>query len=60
VEACLNSIAAGVRKTHIIDGRLRHSLLLEIFTESGVGTEIIHDDNPDRISVQGRRPVLVR
>jgi acetylglutamate kinase len=60
VEACLNSIAAGVRKTHIIDGRLRHSLLLEIFTESGVGTEIIHDDNPDRISIQGRRPVLVR
>jgi len=60
VEACLNSIAAGVRKTHIIDGRLRHSLLLEIFTESGVGTEIVHDDNPDRISIQGRRPVLVR
>ena len=60
VEACLNSIKAGVRKTHIIDGRLRHSLLLEIFTESGVGTEIIHDDNPDRISIQGRRPVLVR
>ena len=60
VEACLNSIAAGVSKTHIIDGRLRHSLLLEIFTESGVGTEIVHDDNPDRISIQGRRPVLVR
>jgi len=60
VEACLNSIAAGVRKTHIIDGRLRHSLLLEIFTESGVGTEIVHDENPDRISNQGRRPVLVR
>ncbi len=60
VEACLNSIAAGVRKTHIIDGRLRHSLLLEIFTETGVGTEIVHDDNPDRISIQGRRPVLVR
>jgi len=59
VEACLKSIEAGVRKTHIIDGRLRHSLLLEIFTESGVGTEIVHDENPDRISSQGRRPVLV-
>jgi hypothetical protein len=35
-------------------------LLLEIFTESGVGTEIVHDENPDRISDQGRRPVLVR
>ena len=41
VEACLVSLRAGVRKTHLIDGRLRHSLLLEIFTASGVGTEII-------------------
>lgn len=41
VEACLESLRAGVRKTHLIDGRLRHSLLLEIFTTSGVGTEII-------------------
>jgi acetylglutamate kinase len=40
VEACLDSLRAGVRKTHLIDGRLRHSLLLEIFTDSGVGTEI--------------------
>lgn len=41
VEACLESLQAGVRKTHIIDGRLRHSLLLEIFTDRGVGTEIV-------------------
>lgn len=41
VEACLDSLRAGVRKTHIIDGRLRHSLLLEIYTDRGVGTEII-------------------
>ncbi len=40
VEACLDSLRAGVKKTHIIDGRLRHSLLLEIFTDRGVGTEI--------------------
>jgi acetylglutamate kinase len=40
VEACLESLANGVRKTHIIDGRLRHSLLLEIYTDKGVGTEI--------------------
>jgi len=40
VEACLESLAAGVRQTHIIDGRLRHSLLLEIYTDYGVGTEI--------------------
>jgi acetylglutamate kinase len=40
VEACLASLEAGVRKIHIIDGRVRHSLLLEIFTERGIGTEI--------------------
>jgi acetylglutamate kinase len=40
VEACLDSLRLGVRKTHIVDGRLRHSLLLEIYTDRGVGTEI--------------------
>jgi acetylglutamate kinase len=60
VEACLSCLDAGVRKTHIIDGRLRHSLLLEIFTESGVGTEIEKDQNRELATPQGRRPVLVR
>jgi acetylglutamate kinase len=41
VEACLDSLRAGVGKTHVIDGRLPHSLLLEIYTERGVGTEIV-------------------
>ncbi len=41
VEACLDSLRAGVRKTHMIDGRLRHALLLEIYTDRGVGTEIV-------------------
>jgi len=41
VEACLESLKAGVRKTHVIDGRVRHSLLLEIYTDRGVGTEIM-------------------
>lgn len=41
VEACLDSLQAGVGKTHMIDGRLRHSLLLEIYTDRGVGTEIV-------------------
>jgi acetylglutamate kinase len=44
VEACLETLGRGVGKVHIIDGRLRHSLLLEIFTTSGVGTEIVRDD----------------
>lgn len=41
VEACLDALKGGVKKTHVIDGRLRHSLLLEIYTDRGVGTEII-------------------
>lgn len=41
VQACLRALAAGVGKTHIIDGRFPHSLLLEIFTAAGVGTEIV-------------------
>jgi acetylglutamate kinase len=41
VEACLDSLRAGVRKVHMIDGRIRHSLLLEIYTRQGVGTEIV-------------------
>jgi acetylglutamate kinase len=41
VYACLNALTGGVKKAHIIDGRVPHSLLLEIFTKKGVGTEII-------------------
>ena len=41
VEACLNALDAGVRKAHIIDGRMAHSLLLEIYTDKGIGTQII-------------------
>jgi len=40
VEACLDALRGGVGKTHVIDGRLRHSLLLEIYTDRGVGTQI--------------------
>ena len=42
VEACTTALRGDVNKTHIIDGRISHSLLLEIFTESGIGTEIVH------------------
>ena len=41
VEACLIALEGGVKKAHIIDGRILHSLLLEIYTEEGVGTQII-------------------
>lgn len=40
VEACLETIDRGVRKVHIVDGSLRHGLLLEIYTSSGIGTVI--------------------
>ena len=41
VKCCLDALKGGVSKTHIIDGRIKHSLLLEIFTEEGVGTQIV-------------------
>jgi len=40
VDACLEALDGGVQKAHIIDGRIEHSLLLELFTTDGVGTEI--------------------
>lgn len=41
VQACVHALQKGVNKTHIIDGRIPHALLLEIFTDKGIGTEII-------------------
>lgn len=40
VEACIYALDCGVKKVHIIDGRIEHSLLLEIYTDTGVGTQI--------------------
>ncbi|MCM8770363.1 MAG: acetylglutamate kinase [Candidatus Omnitrophica bacterium] len=41
VKACIYALENGVKKTHIIDARIAHALLLEIFTDKGIGTEII-------------------
>ena len=41
VEACLRALEAGAGKTHIIDGRLDHSLILEVFTSQGIGSEVV-------------------
>jgi acetylglutamate kinase len=41
VECCLEAIRSGVRQAHVIDGRVRHAVLLEILTSRGVGTEIV-------------------
>ena len=43
VECCMDALNGGVVKTHIIDGRVKHAVLLEIFTNEGVGTEVVRD-----------------
>ena len=40
IDSCVAAISNGVEKVHLVDGRIRHSLLLELFTKEGVGTEI--------------------
>jgi acetylglutamate kinase len=45
VECCSQAVRQGVRKAHIIDGRVEHSLLLEIFTDHGVGTQMYATDD---------------
>jgi len=47
VEAALNTLSCGVNKVHIIDGRKHHSLLLEIFTSQGIGTQFIQEPTED-------------
>ena len=41
VKCCLKALKGGVKKTHIIDGRLKHAVMLEMFTDRGIGTEIV-------------------
>lgn len=41
VEACITALAGGVERTHIIDGTMPHSLLMEVFTDTGIGTMIV-------------------
>ncbi len=49
VQACLETLEQGVHKVHIIDGCLRHSLLLEVYTSKGVGTEIVRESGEWRV-----------
>jgi acetylglutamate kinase len=44
VQSSVEALRAGVKKIHMIDGRMPHSLLLEIFTDKGVGTEIVRNE----------------
>jgi len=43
MEACLTAVRGGVPRAHVLDGRLKHAVLLEIFTDSGIGTMVIAD-----------------
>ena len=45
IESCVKALNSGINKVHLIDGRLRHSLLLEIFTDRGIGTQIVRPDS---------------
>ena len=44
VNSAFDTLSSGVNKVHIIDGRIKHSLLLEIFTDEGVGTQMVHEE----------------
>ena len=46
MEACLRAVRGGVPQAHVLDGRLPHSVLLEIFTDSGIGTMVVPDGAP--------------
>jgi acetylglutamate kinase len=43
MEACLTAVRGGVPQAHVLDGRLPHAILLEIFTDSGIGTMVVPD-----------------
>jgi acetylglutamate kinase len=41
VEACLRAVTAGVPSAHVIDGRVKHCVLVELFTDAGTGTKVV-------------------
>ena len=45
IRSCVKALNAGINKVHMIDGRVLHTLLLEIFTDHGVGTQIVRPDS---------------
>ncbi len=47
LEACIRAVDGGVPQTHVVDGRAPHSILLEIFTDEGIGTMVLPDDPDD-------------
>jgi acetylglutamate kinase len=60
MEACLRAVRGGVREAHVIDGRVAHSVLMEVFTTKGIGTMVVPDSdgrlNPPTISTPTGTP----
>ena len=54
VEACARAVRHGVRRAHILDGRAPHALLLELFTDEGVGTMVVGDDSPTPLTTNAQ------
>jgi acetylglutamate kinase len=54
MEGCLRAVRAGVGKAHVLDGRVPHALLLEVFTDEGIGTQVVPDaGEPDKDEDEG-------
>jgi acetylglutamate kinase len=51
IRSAFTALRAGVNKVHLIDGRMKHSILLEIFTDLGIGTELVHAGNGTALAV---------
>jgi acetylglutamate kinase len=47
MEACLTAVHGGVPQAHVLDGRLSHAVLLEIFTDAGIGTMVVPEEVPE-------------
>ncbi|MEW6270761.1 MAG: acetylglutamate kinase [Thermodesulfobacteriota bacterium] len=60
VDCCLEALRGGVKKVHVIDGRVRHAVLLELFTDQGVGTEVRRDGPAGDVTVKRAASVRSR
>jgi acetylglutamate kinase len=54
MEACLRAVEGGVPRAHVLDGRVTHALLVEVFTDEGIGT-MVYSPRPTSLRSRGRR-----
>jgi acetylglutamate kinase len=48
MEACVRAVSGGVSRAHVLDGRVPHALLLEVFTTEGIGTMVVPTKEPEQ------------